>query len=111
MTLSTPPTSLANTLKQFPEVQDSVDHSKTPVTDKKTTNLVIFYIVDKSNNRQVSPWFSTLDEVKQFADLFSFTSYAGYVTRGTEPLVFLTGRAMSKRGLSISSGLPLAGIY
>ena len=54
------------------------DPSKT-----RLTKALSFYLVDKKTNRLASPEFSTLDEAKQFAAIFSMTSYAGYILRGS----------------------------
>jgi hypothetical protein len=48
---------------------------------RKATDVLCFYIVDKKTGCIASPEFSTLDEAKQFADIFGMTSYAGYGLR------------------------------
>jgi hypothetical protein len=45
---------------------------------RKATDVKCFNIVDKETGCLASPEFSTLDEAKQFADIFGMTSYAGY---------------------------------
>lgn len=45
---------------------------------KKDTDLSGFYIIDKINRSLASPGFSTLEETKQFADIFGMSKQSGY---------------------------------
>lgn len=62
----------------------------------RNTDSLSFYVVDKETNLRFSPEFSTLDEAKQFADIFGMTSYGNYGYRGTTYL-FKGGRDESAR--------------
>jgi len=45
---------------------------------KKDTDLTGFYLVDQTNQNLASPGFSTLEETKQFADIFGMSKQSGY---------------------------------